>query len=94
MSVYIMMGKYSSEAYDGISNSRTEKALEIAKNLNGEIKSIHVLLGEYDVIIVAEFPGLKEAISASIAIQKLTGITFTTSEAMSAEEFDNFIPSF
>ena len=94
MSTYIMMGKYSAEAYEGISSSRTQKALEIAKNLNGEIKSIHVLLGEYDVHIIAEFPGLKEAISASIALQKLTGITFSTAEALTAEEFDTFIPSF
>lgn len=88
------MGKYSAEAYEGISSARTQKALEIAKKMDGVIKSIHVMLGEYDVHIVAEFPGMKEVISASIALQKLTGITFTTSEAMTAEEFDSFIPSF
>jgi uncharacterized protein with GYD domain len=94
MSTYIMMGKYSEKAYEGISSVRTQKALEIAEKLNGEIKSIHVLLGEYDVHIIAIFPSMKEAISASIALQKLTGISFTTSEAMTAEEFDSFIPSF
>jgi uncharacterized protein with GYD domain len=94
MGTYIMMGKYSSKAYEGISSTRTERALEIAKKLNGEITSIHVLLGEYDVHIIANFPSMKEAIGASVALQKLTGITFTTSEAMTAEEFDKFMPSF
>jgi uncharacterized protein with GYD domain len=94
MATYIMMGKYSPKAYEGISSARTEQALDTAKKLNGEIKSIHVLLGEYDVHIIAEFPSMKEAISASVALQKLTGITFNTSEAMTAAEFDEFMPSF
>ena len=94
MATYIMMGKYSERAYEGISSARTQKALDLAKKLNGEIKSIHVLLGEYDLHIIAEFPGMKEAISASVALQKLTGISFTTSEAITAEEFDSFLPSF
>ena len=94
MATYIMMGKYSPKAYEGISSTRTEQALEMAKQLNGEIKSIHVLLGEYDVHIIAEFPSMREAINASVGLEKLTGIRFTTSEAMTAEEFDQFIPSF
>ncbi len=94
MATYIMMGKYSPKAYEGISTARTEQALEIAKKLNGEIKSIHVLLGKYDVHIIANFPGMKEAISASVSLQKLTGISFMTSEAITADEFDEFMPSF
>ena len=88
------MGKYSAKAYEGISSARTEQALDIVKKLNGSVKSIHVLLGEYDVHIIADLPSMKEAIGASVALQKLTGISFVTSEAMTSEEFDEFMPSF
>ena len=75
MSTYIMMGKYSARAYEGISSTRTEQALDLVRKLNGEIKSIHVLLGKYDVHIIADFPSMREAISASVALQKLTAAT-------------------
>ena len=91
MSTYIMMGKYSPGALEGISGTRTKQALDIVKKLDGEVKSIHALLGQYDLHIIVNFPSIKEAMGASVALQKLTGISFITSEAITAEEFDEFM---
>ncbi|MFC2135293.1 GYD domain-containing protein [Bacteroidota bacterium] len=91
MATFIMVGKYSLSALQEISKERTKKADEIIKNLGGKVKSTYVLLGEHDLHIIADLPDMKQAIKASIALTKLTAISFTTSEAITAEEFDTMM---
>jgi len=74
-----------------MSASRTEKANKLIQKFGGEIKSIYALLGEKDLVIIATFPGTEQALKSSIAISKLTGIAFTTSEAIPVEDFDRMI---
>jgi len=40
---------------------------------------------------VVDFPGMAEVLKASVALTKLTGIGFTTSPAISVEEFDKIV---
>ncbi|MBP1675388.1 MAG: hypothetical protein H6Q24_1526 [Bacteroidetes bacterium] len=91
MSTYFMFGKYSPDGLTGISASRTEKANKLIQKFGGEIKSVYALLGEKDVVIIATFPGIMEAVKASIVIGRLTGIAFTTSEAVPVEDFDSMV---
>ena len=88
MATFVMLGKYSTEAIRGISSDRTSKASEAVQRLGGEIKSMYAFLGKYDLAFVIEFPGIEEAMKASIAINKLTGISFTTSQAIPVDRFD------
>lgn len=91
MATFVMLGKYSAEAIQGISSDRTTKANEAVQKLGGEIKSMYALLGKYDLVFVIEFPGIEEAMKASIAINKLTGISFTTSQAIPVNRFDTIM---
>jgi uncharacterized protein with GYD domain len=91
MTTYFMFGKYSSDAIKGISAGRTEKANKLIQKHGGEIKSINALMGEKDLVIIATFPGTKQAMKASLALTKLTGIAFTTSEAIAVKDFDRMI---
>jgi uncharacterized protein with GYD domain len=91
MATFVMFGKYSAEAIKGISAARTAKANEVVKKNNGSIKSMYALLGENDLVFVIEFPGTEEAMKASIAMNKLTGISFTTSEAIPVDRFDTIM---
>ena len=91
MATYFLFGKYSSEALKEMSAGRTEKANELVRKYGGEIKSIHALLGEKDLVIIATFPGVEQVIKASLAVSKLTGIGFSTSEAIPVEDFDRMI---
>ena len=52
---------------------------------------MYALLGEMDLALIAEFPDTFSAMKASIALSKLTGISFSTSEAMTVEEFDRMV---
>ena len=91
MATFFMFGKYSSEALKGISAERTEKAMEIFKKLGGEVKSMYALLGSYDLVFIVELPGIEQAIQASVALSKISGISFTTAPAITVAEFDKLI---
>ncbi len=91
MAKFLMLGKYSVEAIKGIAADRTKKGMEIIEKAGGKVNSMYALLGNYDLAFVVDFPGIAEAMKASVALAKLTGIGFTTSPAMSIEEFDKII---
>jgi uncharacterized protein with GYD domain len=91
MATFFMLGRYSSEALKGISEGRTDKALRLIKKYGGEVKSMYALLGEIDLVFILTFPDMEKAIQASVALNKLTGISFTTLPAVTVEEFDKLM---
>lgn len=91
MATFLMFGKYSSEALRGVSSKRTEEAVSLIKKFGGEVKAMYSLLGEKDLVLILTFPGIEEAMKASVALSKLTGISITTSPAVTVEEFDKLM---
>jgi len=83
-----MFDKYSSEAVKGISVERTKKGNRLIKGLGGEVISLYAPLGEQDLVLIVEFPGIEETMKASVGLAKLTGISFATSPAVLVEVFD------
>jgi uncharacterized protein with GYD domain len=88
MATFFMFGKYSSGAVRKISAERTAKARQMIESLGGRIKEIYALLGEHDVVVIAELPNMAEAMRASVTLKELTDISFFTVAAMPIEEFD------
>lgn len=88
MAIYFMYGKYSTEAMGNISAERTKKAAEVIAKAGGKLISAYALLGKYDIVAITDFPGIKEVMKASIGLNKLTGISFTSFPAIAVEEFD------
>ncbi|MBA7607096.1 hypothetical protein ES703_14248 [subsurface metagenome] len=91
MATFFMFGKYSSEAIKDTSAERTDKAISLIKKFGGEVNSMYALLGEQDLILIVNFPGIEHAMKASIALSKLTGISLTTSPAVAVEDFDKMM---
>jgi uncharacterized protein with GYD domain len=91
MATYVIFGKYTAAAIKEISGDRTKKSLDTIKKLGGEVKSMYALLGEKDLLFVVDFPGMEAALKASVALSKLTGIAFVTSEAIPVEKFDKIM---
>ena len=91
MAIFFMFGKYTTRAVEKISAERTQQAVEEIKKLGGEVKAMHVLLGEYDVLFCVALPGIDEAIKASVTLSKLTSIAFTTCPAVTVEAFDRLV---
>lgn len=88
MATYYMFGRYSRQSLQEISADRTKKASGIIEKLGGKVKAMHALMGDKDLVFVIDLPGTKEAMKASLALAKLTGIAFSTAEAVSIEDFD------
>jgi uncharacterized protein with GYD domain len=91
MATYLMFGRYSSEAVKGISSKRTQDAVALIKKFKGEVNGMYATLGENDLVFVLTFPGMEQAMKASVALSKMTGIAFSTSPAVSVEEFDKLL---
>ena len=91
MPIFMMFGKYSSEALKGISPERTDKAVEVIEKNGGKVISMYAVLGEHDLVLTLDFPDSEKALAASVALNKLTGISFTTPPAAEVEKFDKLI---
>ena len=88
MITFLMFGKYSSEAIKGISGSRTVEANNLIKKNGGEVISQYALLGENDLLFIVNFPSVDDVIRSSVALNKLTGISFNSIPAITVEQFD------
>ena len=91
MNTFIMFGKYSSEAIKEMSPDRTKEGLNLIKKFGGEIQAMYALLGKFDLIFILTFPRIEQAMKASVALSKTTGISFSTSPAVSVGEFDKMM---
>jgi uncharacterized protein with GYD domain len=87
----MMFGKYSSEALKGISPERTNNAVELIKKNGGKVVSMYAVLGEHDLVFTLDFPDAEKALATSVALNKLTGISFTTSPVVEVEKFDKLM---
>ena len=91
MSTFFMFGKYSQQAIKNISADRTRKAINAIQKLGGRVKSVYALLGDHDLVFIVNLPSAGQATIASIALSKMTGISFKTSPAIPVEEFDKLV---
>lgn len=91
MPIFLMFGKYSPEALKGISPERTDKAVELIRKNGGQVVSMYAVLGEHDLVFTLDFPDAEKALATSVALNKLTGISFTTSPVVEVEKFDKLM---
>jgi uncharacterized protein with GYD domain len=91
MPIFMMFGKYSSEAFKEISLERTDKAVALIKKHGGNITSMYAVFGEHDLVFTIDFPDADQAMITSVELYKLTGIHFTTSPVVEVEKFDKLI---
>ncbi len=91
MPIYMMFGKYNQESLKGASTDRTKKAVKIIERNGGKIISMYAVMGEHDLVLTLDFPDADSALAASIGINKLTGISFTTSPVVDVEQFDHLV---
>jgi uncharacterized protein with GYD domain len=91
MATYLLFGKYSMDSIKEISAERTKNAMALIQDNGGEFKTGYALLGDQDIVLVVDLPGIEQAIQVSVGLAKLLGISFTTSPAVSLEKFDEIV---
>ena len=91
MATFIMFGKYSAEALKGMSPARTQQIADAIKKFGGDVQGMYATLGAQDLIFILSLPGVEQAMQVSVALNKMTGISFATAPAVSAAEFDKIM---
>jgi uncharacterized protein with GYD domain len=91
MATYFMFGTYGRESIKGISAARTKKAESLLKRLGGKLVAGYGLLGEKDIVLIVELPGVEELTKASIGLSRLTGISFSSVPAIPVDRFDKLV---
>lgn len=91
MATFFLFGKYSVKALKDLSSDRTKKAEALIEKFGGRVHSMYALFGEKDLVFIVDFPSPQDAMKASVALTKLTGISFSTSEALTVDEFDKLM---
>jgi uncharacterized protein with GYD domain len=91
MTTFFMFGRYTTDSIQKISAERTQTAVDTIKKMGGEVNAMHVLLGQYDLMICVKLASIEDAVKASVALAKLTGIAFTTCPAIEVEVFDRLV---
>jgi len=88
MTTFFLFGSYTQDAMDGIDAGRTKKAEDVINGYGGKLRSVYALLGEYDIVMIADLPGVPEALQISIALTRDTGIAFSSCPAIAVADFD------
>ncbi len=88
MATFMMFGKYTAEGIKGISPKRTEQTRVLLKEHGGELKAGYAVAGGLDIVLIVDLPDNARAMAVSAALHKLTGVAFTTSPAVTLEDFD------
>ena len=88
MATFLMCGKYTADALAGASPARSGQVVDAIEKCGGTVNAMYATLGQSDLVFVLDFPTTKDAMKASVAITRLTGIGFSTVPAVTVEEFD------
>ncbi|MGQ9573967.1 MAG: GYD domain-containing protein [Thermoguttaceae bacterium] len=91
MATFLMFGKYSVQAIKEISSERTDAAVDLIERFGGEVQAMYATLGPNDLVFIVNFPGVEEAMKASVALSRMSGIAFQTSPVVTVERFDELM---
>ncbi|MGD0275195.1 MAG: GYD domain-containing protein [Syntrophales bacterium] len=91
MPIFMMFGKYTQDSLKNASAQRTKKAVKVIEKNGGKVISMYAMMGEHDLVFTLDFPDSEKTLSASMALNMLTGITFTTSPVVDVGKFDRLL---
>ena len=91
MATFFMFGKYDVESIREMSIERTNQVVAEIEKLGGNVIAMHALLGPFDLCFCVKLPDVEAAMKASVALTRLSGISFTTCPAVTVETFDRVV---
>jgi uncharacterized protein with GYD domain len=88
---FILYGKYTPDGLKTMSVERTEDAVDVIEKCGGQVEGMYATLGPHDLVFILSFPTVEDAIKCSVFLSRMTGIGFTSSPAVSVEQFDQMM---
>jgi uncharacterized protein with GYD domain len=91
MKTFLIFGKSSSSELKEISIRYRAELVSLVVGFGGDVKSMYVMLREKYLVLILAFPEIKRAMKASVALSKLTGISFRILPAVPVDEFNEIM---
>ncbi len=95
MATYVLLVQFTQQGIQKIkdSPSRGEAAKELFKSMGGEMKSIYLTAGQYDLVVIAEAPDDETMARICLAIGSLGNVRTQTLRAFNEEQYHKIIAS-
>ena len=93
MPTYIGLYKLSDQGIKNVKDmpQRIEKAIEASEAMGGKVLGVYSVLGEYDLVSIAEFPNDETALTLALALGAQGNIRTTTLKAFTKAEFAEIV---
>jgi uncharacterized protein with GYD domain len=93
MPTYIFLYKLTDQGIKNIKEmpQRMEKAIEASEAVGGKVLGVYSVLGEYDLVSIAEFPNDETVLSLALAFGSQGNVRSTTLKAFTKETFVEII---
>ncbi len=95
MATYIMLLRSTQPGMQNIEEApaRIHGAKQALRNLGAEVKAFYSVLGQYDIVIVAEAPDDETIAKAALVVSSLGNVRVETLRAFKEDEFRKIVAS-
>jgi len=89
MPTYIGLYKLTDQGIKTIKDApgRVEAAIKAAEKIGGKVIGVYIVTGEYDYVVIGEWPSDEAAMTFALALGSLGNVRTTTLRAYTKEEF-------
>lgn len=93
MPTYISLLRYTQKGAENMKESpaRLDAAKELFKSMGAELKSFHLVMGQYDAVVIAEAPDDETVAKLVLSISSLGAVRTETLRAYTEDEYRNII---
>ena len=93
MATYLMLLNWTDQGMRNIKESpkRMDAAKQLAKDLGGEIKTVYMTQGSFDLVFVAEMPNDEKVAAFVLKLGSLGNVRTTTLKAYSEDDYRKII---
>ena len=93
MPTYILLTSFTQQGVENVraSPERTVHAKEMVESLGGTWKDFFVTMGQYDGVVVADFPDDETAAQAALSLAESGNVTTETLRAFTLNEFRDIV---
>ena len=93
MATYLMLLNWTDQGIKNIKESpkRMDAAKKLAKDIGGEIKSVYMTQGNFDLAFIAEMPNDEKVAGYVLKLGSLGNVRTTTLKAYSEDDYRKII---
>jgi uncharacterized protein with GYD domain len=93
MATYLMLLNWTDQGIRNVKESpkRLDAAKKLAKDLGGEIKSVYMTQGSFDLVLITEMPNDEKVASFVLKVGSLGNVRTTTLKAYSEDDYRKII---